>query len=191
MRSDLFISGFGGQGVLLVGNLIAYAAIHEGKNVSFFPSYGVEKRGGAAMCTVVVAEGKVGSPVIGAPSATIVLNQASMEKYAERVRQGGLLIVNSSLINYEPFTRNDIRVIAAPMNEIAMGLGDSRLVNMVAAGIYASRTSTVGISSLITALSQVLPERNHRYIPLNVKAIEAGAAFDGDLKAATIYKDNA
>src|SRR6516165_6041753 len=99
MRHDVFISGFGGQGVLLAGNLLALAAMHEGKNVSFFPAYGVEKRGGAAMCTVVIADGEVGSPVIGAPSVSIVLNQTSLDKFGPKVKPGGTCIVNSSLID--------------------------------------------------------------------------------------------
>ena len=182
MRADVFISGFGGQGALLAGNLLAYAAILEGRNVSFFPSYGVEKRGGAAMCTVVVAEGKVGSPVIGAPTVMIVLDQASFDKYSCKVKPGGCLVVNSSLIRIPNQMREDIVIISAPLNDLAMELGDPRLVNMVALGIYASRTGAVEISSLAAALPHVLPERNHRFIPANVKAVEAGAAFDRQLK---------
>lgn len=182
MRADVFISGFGGQGALLAGNLLAYAAILEGRNVSFFPSYGVEKRGGAAMCTVVVAEGKVGSPVIGSPTVMIVLDQASFDKYSSKVKPGGSLVVNSSLISMPNQMREDIEIIAAPLNDIAMELGDTRLVNMVALGIYASRTGAVEMSSLAAALPHVLPERNHRFIPANVKAVEAGAAFDRQSK---------
>ena len=178
MRADVFISGFGGQGALLAGNLLAYAAILEGRNVSFFPAYGVEKRGGAAMCTVVIAEGKVGSPVIGEPSVMIVLDQASFDKYSSKVKTGGCLIVNSSLIRLPEAMRSDFEVISAPLNDIAMELGDSRLINMVALGIYASRFGAVKITSLADALPQVLPERNYRFIPGNIKAVEAGAAFD-------------
>lgn len=178
MRTDLFISGFGGQGVLLAGNLLSYAAIKEGKNVSFFPSYGVEKRGGAAMCTIVIADGNVGSPVIGAPSVMIVLDQLSLDKYAARIKSGGLLLINTSLVDYSGFARSDVHVLPVPMNDIAMELGDSRMVNMVAAGVYAARTGVVSIPSLADALYEVLPERNHRFIPSNVKAIEAGATFD-------------
>ena len=89
MRYDVFIAGYGGQGVLLAGNLLSYAAIFEGRNVSFFPAYGVEKRGGAAMCTVVIADGDTGSPVVGNPSAAIMLNQLSFDKYAGKVKPGG------------------------------------------------------------------------------------------------------
>ena len=175
MRLDVFIAGFGGQGVLLAGNLLSLAAIAEGKNVSFFPSYGVEKRGGAAMCTVVIADGEVGSPVIGNPSVVIVLNQLSLEKYGARVKPGGALVINSSLIDSSAFARNDITTYRIPMNEIAMELGDARMVNMVAAGAYVQLTGAVSGESLAKALKKALPERNHRFIPANVKAIEAGA----------------
>ncbi len=183
MRHDVFIAGFGGQGVLLAGNLLSYAAIIEGKNVSFFPAYGVEKRGGAAMCTVVIADGEVGSPVIGNPSVTVVLNQVSLEKYGQKVRPGGTLIVNSSLVDASGFRRDDIETILIPMNDIAMELGDLRMVNMVAVGAYAALTGAVSLTSLGEALSDALPERNHRFIPANVRAIEAGASRVGAEKA--------
>jgi 2-oxoglutarate ferredoxin oxidoreductase subunit gamma len=176
MRHDLFISGFGGQGVLLAGNLLSYAAIREGKNVSFFPSYGVEKRGGEAMCTVVIADGEVGSPVVGSPTVTILLNQASLDKYGGRTKPGGTCIINTSLVDIGGFDRRDIEIIPMPMNDIALELGDSRMVNMVAVGAYAAQTRAVGIPSLTEALKDALPERNHGFIPANVRAIEAGAA---------------
>ena len=176
MRFDVYIAGFGGQGVLLAGNLLSYAAIIEGKNVSFFPTYGVEKRGGAAMCTVVIADGEVGSPVIGNPSIAVILNQASLDKYGSMVKPGGVCIINSSLVDVSRFQRDDIEIILIPMNEIAMELGDARMVNMVATGAYAAKTGAVAMKSLEEALREVLPERNHKFIPANVKALEAGAA---------------
>ena len=175
MRHDLFLSGFGGQGVLLAGNLLSYAAIREGKNVSFFPAYGVEKRGGAAMCTVVIADGEVGSPVVGNPSVSVLLNQLSFEKYLSKVIAGGVCIVNSSLVATASASRSDVELISIPMNEIANSLGDPRMVNMVAVGAYAEKSGAVTLNSLYEALKDALPERNHRYIPANIKAIEAGA----------------
>jgi 2-oxoglutarate ferredoxin oxidoreductase subunit gamma len=175
MRYDLFMAGFGGQGVLLAGNLLSYAAINEGKNVSFFPAYGVEKRGGAAMCTVVIADGEVGSPVIGRPSVCIYLNQTSLDRYGVKVKEGGVAIINSSLVDSTAYDRSDLEIIRIPMNRIAMDLGDARMVNMVAAGAYAARTGAVSLSSLEEALKSVLPERNHRFIPANMQAIQAGA----------------
>ncbi|MSM38469.1 MAG: 2-oxoacid:ferredoxin oxidoreductase subunit gamma [Geobacter sp.] len=176
MRHDLFIAGFGGQGVLLAGNLLSLAAIKEGKNVSYFPAYGVEKRGGAAMCTVIIADGDVGSPVVGNPSVAILLNQASFDKYVGKVKKGGVCIVNASLVDCSGADRDDMELYPIPMNDIANELGDPRMVNMVAAGAYAAKTGAVSLESLAEALKKALPERNHRFIPANVKAMEAGAA---------------
>jgi len=175
MRHDVFIAGYGGQGVLLAGNLLSYAAIFEGRNVSFFPSYGVEKRGGAAMCTVVIADGETGSPVVGHPSVAIMLNQLSFDKYAAKVKSGGFCIVNSSLVEAGEFALPEVTLIRIPMNQIAVELGDARMVNMVACGAYAAASGALALPSLHEALKKSLPERNHKFIPANIKAIEAGA----------------
>lgn len=177
MRNDLFIAGFGGQGVLLAGNLLSYAAIHEGLNVSFFPSYGVEKRGGAAMCTLVFSDGDTGSPVVGRPSVSIMLNQLSYDKFADKVKPGGFCIVNSTLVAAEDDSLPGVTLLRVPMNRIANDLGDPRMVNMVACGAYVAATGVLPLSSLFEALKKTLPERNHRFIPANIKAIEAGAAI--------------
>lgn len=176
MRYDVFFAGYGGQGVLLAGNLLSYAVIREGRNVSFFPAYGVEKRGGAAMCTVVFSDGDTGSPVVGQPSVSVILNQLSFDKYAARVKQGGICLVNSSLVNLDEASLNGVELLAVPMNQIAIELGDVRMVNMVACGAYAAATGALSMYSLQEALTDALPERNHKLIPANVKAIEAGAA---------------
>lgn len=176
MRYDVFFSGYGGQGVLLAGNLLSYAAIREGKNVSFFPSYGVEKRGGAAMCTVVFADGDTGSPVVGAPSVAVLLNQLSFDKFAAKVRQDGVCLINSSLVNLEGSTLQQAELLAIPMNQLAIELGDVRMVNMVACGAYAAATGALQLDSLQQGLYDALPERNHKLIPANIKALQAGAA---------------
>lgn len=176
MRHDVFIAGYGGQGVLLAGNLLSYAAIHEGKNVSFLPAYGVEKRGGSAMCTVVFSDGDTGSPVVGLPSVSVILNQLSFDKYAPKVKRGGICIVNSSLVNCAGVVLPGVELVKVPMNQIALDLGDVRMVNMVACGAYVAKTSALLLSSLEAALKKSLPERNHHLIPTNVKAISAGVA---------------
>jgi 2-oxoglutarate ferredoxin oxidoreductase subunit gamma len=176
MRHDVFMSGFGGQGVLLAGTLLSHAAIIEGKNVSFLPSYGVEKRGGAANCTVVIADGDVGSPVVGNPSVGVILNQLSMDKYAGKIKAGGICIVNSSLVDVAAISLCDIEVLSLPMNAIAQNVGEPRMVNMVAVGAYAARTGAVSLAALAEALKFSLPERNHKYIPANVRVLQAGAA---------------
>jgi len=176
MRYDVFISGYGGQGALLAGNLLSYAAIHEGLNVSFFPVYGVEKRGGSAMCTVVFSDGDTGSPVVGNPSVSVILNQLSFDKYAAKVKQGGICIVNSSLVNTEGVELPGIELVPLPMNQLAIDLGDVRMVNMVACGAYIAMTGALPLDALEEALKKTLPERNHHLIPANVKALEAGAS---------------
>ncbi|WP_305043706.1 2-oxoacid:acceptor oxidoreductase family protein [Geoalkalibacter sp.] len=177
MTLDLFIAGFGGQGVLLLGNLLAYAAILEGKNASYFPAYGVEKRGGAATCTVVISDDEVASPVVGRPGCAILLNQASLDKYLPRVRPGGWALVNSSLAEENLPRVAPIEVLALPLTELALDVGDARLVNLVAAGIWARKSQALTLASLESALRKVLPERNHRFIPLNVEALKRGAAL--------------
>ena len=176
MRHDVFIAGYGGQGVLLAGNLLSYAAIHEGNNVSFFPAYGVEKRGGSAMCTIVFAEGDTGSPVVGYPSVALILNQLSFDKYAAKIKPGGICIVNSTLVDSTTLDLPEIRVINVPMNHIALEMGDVRMVNMIACGAYAAATGALALTSVEEALKKVLPERNHGLIPANLQAMEAGAA---------------
>ncbi len=175
MRHDVFIAGYGGQGVLLAGNLLSYAAIYEGNNVSFFPAYGVEKRGGAAMCTIVFADGDTGSPVVGSPTVSLLLNPLSFEKYAAKVKRGGVCIVNSSLVDITGVELPGIEIIPIPMNQLALEIGDVRMVNMVACGAYSEMSGALAISSLEAALKKALPERNHRLIPANITAIEAGA----------------
>ncbi|NIQ93529.1 MAG: 2-oxoacid:ferredoxin oxidoreductase subunit gamma [Desulfuromonadales bacterium] len=177
MNNNVFMSGFGGQGILLIGNLLAYAGILEDKNVSYYPSYGVEKRGGAANCTIVVADGEVGSPVIGSPEVGLLLNQTAYDKYLEIIGRGGFCLLNSSLIEERPGQREDLDLLRMPINEMALEIGDARLANMVTIGAYAERTGTVALDSLKEALKLVLPERNHRFIPLNHKALELGADF--------------
>jgi 2-oxoglutarate ferredoxin oxidoreductase subunit gamma len=190
MRYDVLIAGFGGQGVLLAGNLLSYAALDAGKNVSYFPAYGVEKRGGTATCTVVIADGAVGSPVVGSPSTLIALNQGSLDRFGSKVRPGGICIVNSSLADAAGLTRDDITIVPVAMNDIASDLGDPRMVNMVALGAYVALTGVVSIASLADALKEALPERNHRFIPANLQAIETGAQHALGGKVSVGYEEN-
>ena len=183
MYMDVFMSGFGGQGVLLAGNLLAYAAIREGKKASFFPAYGVEKRGGAASCTVVVTDGEVESPVIGNPGSALIFNQLSMDKFFSKVRPGGFCLVNTSLVEGDAVSqRSDIETLAIPASELAVEIGDARLVNMVALGAFVARSGVVSLDNLKESLKDVLPERNHRFIPMNIKAIDCGADFSRKAK---------
>ena len=173
----LIIAGFGGQGVLMIGNLLAYAAMGEGKNVSYLPIYGVEMRGGTADCTVVMSSQEIGSPLVERADAVIVMNPDSLSKYEKRVRKDGLLLINASLIKPEETSRQDVTLLPVPFNDIALETGNARLANMVALGAFTEKTRLVQMASLFNAFKNVLDKRYHSLIPANIKALEKGAEF--------------
>ncbi len=177
MYFDVFISGFGGQGILLAGQLLAEAAMEKGLNVTFFPSYGVEMRGGTARCTVVISDEEIGSPIVDSPGCVIAMNQPSLLRFQQVVTDGGLLIVNSSLARMEDVSRNGIRIHEIPMSDLAIDLGNARMTNMVALGAYAQLSGAIEPAELGNALKSVIPQRNQELIPLNEKAILEGAAY--------------
>jgi len=174
---DLVIAGFGGQGVMVIGNLLAYAAMKEGKHVTYLPVYGVEMRGGTANCTIVISSHDIGSPVVGRPHAAIVMNLPSLLKYEPQVLPKGLLVVNTSLIDLKETSRKDIEFLPVPVNEIAIENGNPKLANMVALGAFVEKTKLVNMDSLFQSFEKVLDERYHPLIPSNIKAIEIGAEF--------------
>ena len=174
---NLVISGFGGQGVLIIGNLLAYAAMKEGRRVTFLPIYGVEMRGGTANCTVVVSSQEIGSPVIERPHGAIIMNLPSLVKYQPRILPGGLMLFNSSLIEAKEANRQDIELLPIPVNDIAIENGNPRLANMVALGAFIAKTKVVQMTSLFASLEKVIDERYHTLIPSNIEAIEKGAHF--------------
>lgn len=175
MYYDVFISGFGGQGILLAGQLLAEAGMEKGLNVTFFPSYGVEMRGGTARCTVVLSDREIGSPIVDNPRSVIAMNQPSLLRFQDAVADDGLLIVNSSLARVEDVSRNGIDVRPVPISEIAIELGNARLANMVALGALAQLSEVITPGEVTGALESVVSARNRRFIPLNEKAIMAGA----------------
>ena len=176
MVEELIIAGFGGQGVMLMGQLLSYAGLHEAKNVSWMPSYGPEMRGGTANCSVVISTESIGSPIVTEPTTLIVMNRPSLDRFEQAVRPGGLLIYNSSLIDREP-RRTDIRIIAVPAVEMAREAGSDRVANMCVLGVYLAATGVVALESVAECLKEVLPERRHDLIPLNVEALVRGASL--------------
>jgi len=172
------IAGFGGQGVLLAGKLLAHAGMLEGKHVTWFPSYGAEIRGGTANCTVIIADQEIGSPVVVSPSAMLVLNEASCLKFEQRIRPGGLLFLNTSLVAH-PSSRPDITRIEVRANDIAGELGDIRIANMVMLGAFLKKTGVVTLGSVLNALKAVLPPRRHSLLPLNERALQCGGEVCG------------
>jgi 2-oxoglutarate ferredoxin oxidoreductase subunit gamma len=176
MQTEIIIAGFGGQGVLFAGQVLAYAALDEGKMVTWIPSYGPEMRGGTANCTVIISDEEIGSPLVLNPKAAIVLNLPSLEKYEPLVSPGGVLVANASLINRGP-QRADITSIFIPANEISESLGDKRMTNMVALGALMYQLPTLSLEAIEKALSNHLPERHKRLLPVNFKALRQGADF--------------
>jgi len=173
LYENIIMAGFGGQGVLFIGRLLAYAAMKEGRNVTWIPSYGPEMRGGTANCTVVVSEEVIGSPVITSPHALIVMNNPSLDAFEPRLKTGGLLIINSSLIT-RGIRRNDITVVKAPANKIAFEIGNDRAANMVLLGAYISRTKVVTKGNILEALKKVLGEKKKQLFEMNKTAFEKG-----------------
>lgn len=174
MYQDVVIAGFGGQGVLLAGKLLAYAGMLEGRNVTWFPSYGAEIRGGTANCTVIIASEEIGSPVVQNPSSMLIFNEASFKKFEKKIRQSGQLFVNTSLVHEAP-TREDLIRIEVRANDIAEELGDIRVSNMVMLGAFLKKTGVVALESVLSALREVLPPRRHSLLPLNENALKRGA----------------
>ncbi len=176
MQTEIVIAGFGGQGVLFAGQVLAYAAMDSGKDVTWIPSYGPEMRGGTANCTVVIADEEIGSPLVRNPKAAIVLNLPSLDKYEPLVVPRGVLVANASLINRGP-ARTDIRAVFIPANEIAEKIGDRRLINMVTLGALLALLPVLPMEAVEQALKDHLPERHKRLLPINIQALHQGAEF--------------
>ena len=174
MSFSVIMSGFGGQGVMSMGQLLAYASLYEGKEATWLPSYGPEMRGGTANCTVIVADEPVASPLVSRPDACVVMNRPSLDRFEPTVKPGGLLLVNSSLCDKPP-TRTDLRIISLPATDLAAELGDTRVANMVALGGLLAAEPVVTIASVVDALKKALPPHRQHLIPLNEKALELGA----------------
>jgi 2-oxoglutarate ferredoxin oxidoreductase subunit gamma len=177
MYFDCIIAGFGGQGVMLMGNILAYAAMAEKKRVTYMPVYGVEMRGGTANCTVVISDREIGSPIIQKPVSAIVMNRPSLEKFGPRVKKGGVLVVNASLIPKKALRFKGIECLMVPSRELALEVGNERLANMVVLGAAVQKSGVVNLRSLKKALYPALDHRYHKMIDINISALERGARF--------------
>ncbi len=173
---NVIIAGFGGQGVMLIGNLLAQAGMEQGLNATFIPVYGAEMRGGTANCTVVVSSAPVGSPIVKRPQATIVMNLPSLEKFQPRLHPNGVQIVNASLIEKKHLDPAK-RTVFIPANEMANELGAPKLANMVCLGAYLKATGCLPLEAVQQALSHTISSHYAHLIPLNAKALQAGFDF--------------
>ena len=174
MLQEMIFAGFGGQGVLSLGTILAYAAMKEGKEVSWMPSYGPEMRGGTANCIVNISDQPISSPVVNEYDVGVVLNQPSLKKFEPKVKKGGILIWESTNIKEAP-KRTDIQLYALPAVEIATNeLKNVKVMNMIVLGALLKLKQIVKKESVLIALKAALPERHHHLLPLNEKAINLG-----------------
>ncbi len=176
MQTEVIISGFGGQGALFAGQILAFTGMDAGLEVTWMPSYGPEMRGGTANCQVIIADDEIGSPVTRHPKAAIVLNLPSLDKFEPMLVPGGVMVVNSSLVNRNP-ERTDIKWAMVPAQEIAEEIGNRRLQNMVLLGALLQMMPIVSIEALEKALHEHLPERHRKHLKGNLEAIRQGAAY--------------
>jgi len=184
MQQEVIFAGFGGQGVLFAGQLLAYTAMDEGMEVTWIPSYGPEMRGGTANCTVVVSDEEIGSPFVKHPTAVIAMNLPSLDKYENLVAEGGVLVVNASMINREVL-RKDINVVSVPGNEIALELGSERSLNMIMLGALLGNLDLLSLDAVEAGLEAHLPKRHHQFLAANKEALRKGAEFKAGEAVAT------
>ena len=175
MTHEIIMAGFGGQGVMSMGKILAEAALKEGKNVSWLPSYGPEMRGGTANCNVIVSDEPVGAPVVSEATAALILNRPSLAKFEDAVVPGGVLIINSSLVEQKA-SREDIKVYYVPANDIANELGNGRIVNMVMLGAYLEASGAAKQDTIMEIITEIFSGKKASVIPVNKEALVRGAA---------------
>lgn len=176
MHHEIIVAGFGGQGVLFAGQLLAYAGLAEGRHVTWIPSYGPEMRGGTAHCTVIVSDEEIGSPLVRNPTALLVMNPPSLEKYAALVQKDGVLLLDSTLIEQRS-DRTDIHEIAIPAKAMADELGAPQIANVVMLGALLAATHVVALETMEEVLGQHLSARHRDKLQANLRALRAGAEF--------------
>ncbi len=173
MKKEIIISGFGGQGVLSMGKILAYSGLMEDKEVTWMPAYGPEQRGGTANVTVIVSDERISSPILSKYDVAIVLNQPSLEKFEPKLKPGGILIYDGFGINTPP-VRSDIKIYRIDAMNKAAEMKNSKVFNMIVLGGLLKACPVVSLEGLNKALFKTLPERHHHLIPLNMEAVEAG-----------------
>lgn len=176
MLEEIIVAGFGGQGVLRMGQLMAYAGMLDDKEVSWLPSYGPEMRGGTANCHVVISDEPVGSPIVTSATTVITLNGPATDKFESSVRKGGDVFVNSSIVERK-IERDDVNAFYIPANEIAIKLGNIKIINMVMLGAYLKRSNCFSLDTAKEALHHVLGASKSKLIPINMEAMSEGAKY--------------
>jgi 2-oxoglutarate ferredoxin oxidoreductase subunit gamma len=174
---QVVIAGFGGQGIILMGKLLAQTAMKAGKEVTYMPSYGAEVRGGASNCMVIISDELIPSPVVSRPQSVIAMSKAAFNKFGPCLKKSGLLIMNSSQIDVQLEFDDSIEIVKIPIDEIAVELGNVKVANMVALGAYLQKRGLFGYETAADCLPDVLAKRYHITIPLNKNALQKGAQF--------------
>ncbi|MFO7752631.1 MAG: 2-oxoacid:acceptor oxidoreductase family protein [Desulfobacteraceae bacterium] len=172
MQKEVKFAGFGGQGILLSAKLLAYAAMKQGYNVAWIPSYGPEMRGGTAYCTVVISDRLIGSPIIKTPSHLVAMNRPSLEKFAPTVKEGGIILINSSLIPVRS-GRDDIIELVFPVNDVAIEAGTVKSANIVALSAFAAKSGLVDLDTLKNCIKEEFANKS-KVIPVNMDAFDKG-----------------
>ncbi len=169
----MLFAGFGGQGLLFMGKVLAYAGMLIDKQVTWIPSYGPEMRGGTANCSVIISDEEIASPLVNRPDILVAMNQPSLDKFVSDVKDGGLIIVNSSIIKDVPELPN-CEVIQVPANDLAMELGNVKSANMVVMGVLLQKLTDISKEDVFNALAEIVPAGREKILELNKKAIEIG-----------------
>ncbi|MBE9547518.1 MAG: 2-oxoacid:acceptor oxidoreductase family protein [Proteobacteria bacterium] len=175
MKKTIF-AGFGGQGVLMMGYAFAVAAMRDGKEVTYLPSYGAEMRGGTANCTVSVSDEEIFSPVASSPDYAVIMNNPSMIKYESTIREGGIIILNSNLVDKEP-SRDDVVVVNVPAIDIAKKLGSERAINMIMLGAFVAKTKITSLDSILNGLTEIVKGKKASLMKMNRKGLDRGAEY--------------
>ncbi len=176
MLKQLLFAGFGGQGVLSMGQILVYGGALEGKEVSWIPSYGPEMRGGTANCSVCISDRPISSPMVAEPDILVVMNQPSLNKFEKKVKPGGMIFVNQSLVT-EKVKRDDVRVFYIEASNLALELGNIKVANMILLGALLAKDPVIARESVLKALKQVWPAEKQHLLPLNDTALNKGAAL--------------
>jgi 2-oxoglutarate ferredoxin oxidoreductase subunit gamma len=176
MIKKTVFSGFGGQGVLMMGYVLAVSGMRDGRHVTYLPTYGAEVRGGTANCTVVVSDEEIFSPVASTLDYAVIMNKPSLVKYQPLISEGGLIIINSSLVTDIP-SRQDVQFVQIPANDIARELGSDRTINMIMLGALVARTGITTQDSIMKGLSEIIKAKKASLMELNRKGLEKGAEY--------------
>ena len=176
MTKKTVFSGFGGQGVLMMGYVLAVSAMRDGKEVTYLPSYGAEVRGGTANCTVVVSDEEIFSPVASSPDYAVIMNRPSLVKYEGMIKKGGTIILNSSLVDSVP-PRTDLDIVQVPANDIAKKLGSERTINMIMLGAFVAKTKITSLDSIMNGLTEIVKGKKASVMKLNRKGLDKGAEY--------------